>query len=427
MKQCIQSVSIAGLWNVKNISNVFNEDVNILIGGNGSGKTTFLRIVESLLNLDLASIEEIIFDEVSIIVKGEEDNVIIVQRLMEDMVTYVYRYTFSDGETIDIKTSDVRMNYRSRLASRGIYQHLKEKLDGLVHVSWLSINRISESTDRSDRRLMDSNRTDVDLKLAILMNQIISYRLQLETKVNVRTKKFNEDIVSLLLYSQSYDSLPTFEQIQKIKSYSKEDIVTELHKVFSYFGDPRLHTEEIKNHAEKITHVVEKLDNKDGHFTAEEMLSLSLMSRTLAILSLSADYQAEKAKILEPITMYLEIVGQYLRDKRIELNATTSELIPHVRIGLKRERPLDVNALSSGEKQILILLTETLIQQSQPYIFIADEPELSLHIEWQRNLINSIRSLNPNAQIIFATHAPEIAANHPKKLINMQNVTTYVE
>ena len=125
--------------------------------------------------------------------------------------------------------------------------------------------------------------------------------------------------------------------------------------------------------------------------------------------------------------MYLEIVGQYLRDKRIELNATTSELIPHVRIGLKRERPLDVNALSSGEKQILILLTETLIQQSQPYIFIADEPELSLHIEWQRNLINSIRSLNPNAQIIFATHAPEIAANHPKKLINMQNVTTYVE
>jgi energy-coupling factor transporter ATP-binding protein EcfA2 len=249
MKQCIQSVSIKKLWDVKNISVTFNEDINILIGGNGSGKTTFLRIIESLLNLDLASIEEIIFDEVTIVVKGDEDNVITVQRLMEDLVTYVYRYTFSDGETIDIKSSDVRMNYRSRLASRGLYQHLKEKLDNLVKVSWLSINRISDSIDRSDRRLMDSSRTDVDLKLAILMNQIISYRLQLETKVNNRTKKFNEDIVSLLLYNQSYDSLPTIDQIQRIKSYSKEDIVTELHKVFSYFGDPRLHTEEIKNHA----------------------------------------------------------------------------------------------------------------------------------------------------------------------------------
>jgi ABC-type cobalamin/Fe3+-siderophores transport system ATPase subunit len=151
------------------------------------------------------------------------------------------------------------------------------------------------------------------------------------------------------------------------------------------------------------------------------------MSRTLAILDLSAAYQSDKAKILEPITMYLDIVSQYLKDKRIELNAATSELIPHVKLGGKKEKALDVNFLSSGEKQLLILLTETLLQQSQPYIFIADEPELSLHIEWQRNLINSIRNLNPNAQIVFATHAPEIAANHPKKLINMQNVTTYAE
>lgn len=100
---------------------------------------------------------------------------------------------------------------------------------------------------------------------------------------------------------------------------------------------------------------------------------------------------------------------------------------PYVRLSGKKERELDVNVLSSGEKQLLILLTETLLQQSQPYIFIADEPELSLHIEWQRNLVNSIRNLNPNAQIIFATHAPEIAANHSKKLIYMQSVTTNAE
>ena len=73
----------------------------------------------------------------------------------------------------------------------------------------------------------------------------------------------------------------------------------------------------------------------------------------------------------------------------------------------------------------MILLTETLLQQKQPFVFIADEPELSLHIEWQRNLISSIRKLNPNAQIIFATHAPEIAGNYSTRLINMENVTIY--
>ena len=428
MKNYIKSVVIRGLWEVKNINVDFNEDVNILIGGNGSGKTTFLRIVESLLNVDLGAIEDIIFVEVEMEIQNDDEvNKLIVQRLMEDNVTPVYRYILPDGEIVEVRNSDGRVMYRSRMASRSIYQHLKEKLGDLVKVSWLSINRISENIDRTDRRAYDSFRTDVDLKLNILMNQIISYRLQLETKVNERTGKFNEEIVSLLLYNQEYDSLPKYNQIQKLKSYTKEEIITELHKVFSYFGNPRVHSEDIEKHAEMINAVVEKINSADGRFSAEEMLSLSLMNRTVAILGLSADYQREKAKILEPINMYLSIVSQYLRDKRIELNATTSELIPHVQIGTGKEKPLVVNSLSSGEKQLLILLTETLLQQSQPYIFIADEPELSLHIEWQRNLVNSIRSLNPNAQIIFATHAPEIAANHPKKLINMLKVTTYAE
>ena len=426
MHNYIKSVSVKGLWDVKNININLNEDVNILIGGNGSGKTTFLCIVESLLNVDLASIEEIIFDEVEIIMEQEESLKLVIQRLMEALVSPLYRYILPDGEVIDIRYSDARMIYRSR-NMRGIYQHLKERLEVLVKVSWLSINRLSDYSDKIDRRVSETARTDVDLKFELLMNQIVSYRVQLETKVNDRTKKFNEDIVSLLLYNSSYDTLPKYDQIQRIQSYNKEDIVTELHKVFSYFGDPRVHTEEIQNHADKIIQVVDKLNSKDGRFTAEEMLSLSLMTRTLAILTLSSTYQADKAKILEPITMYLDIVAQYLKDKRIDLNVSTGELTPYVRLSGKKERELEVNVLSSGEKQLLILLTETLLQQSQPYIFIADEPELSLHIEWQRNLVNSIRNLNPNAQIIFATHAPEIAANHSKKLINMQSVTTNAE
>ena len=428
MKNYIKSVSIKGLWEVKNIKVDFNEDVNILIGGNGSGKTTFLRIIESFLNVDLGAVEEIVFDEVEIDIQNDEEvNILLIQRLMEDNVTPVFRYVFPDGEIVELRSSEGRVMYRSRVSAHSVYQHLKERLGKLVKVSWLSINRIGENVDRSDRRSYESFRTDVDVKLSILMNQIISYRLQLETKVNERTGKFNEEIVSLLLYNQKYDNLPKYSQIQELKSYTKEEIITELHKVFSYFGNPRVHSEDIERHAEMINTVVEKMNNRDGHFSAEEMLSLSLMNRTLAILGLSTDYQRDKAKILEPINMYLGIVYQYLKEKRIELNATTSELIPHVQIGTGKEKALDVKSLSSGEKQLLILLTETLLQQSQPYIFIADEPELSLHIEWQRNLINSIRNLNPHAQIIFATHAPEIAANHPQKLINMQNVTTYAE
>ena len=82
-------------------------------------------------------------------------------------------------------------------------------------------------------------------------------------------------------------------------------------------------------------------------------------------------------------------------------------------------------SLSSGEKQLLILLTQTLLQEQQPFVYIADEPELSLHIEWQHKIINAIRELNPNAQIIVATHSPEIAGQWRTNITNLQNVTEY--
>lgn len=424
MKKYIKSVAVKGLWDAKNIHIDFSEDVNILIGGNGSGKTTFLRIVEALLNLEFGAIDDIEFNEVIIDLQSDEKIfTITVQRIMEDLVSPVYRYIFSDDEVIDIRYSETRGIYRGRLDSRNIFSHLRKRLQEIVNVSWLSINRINESMDRIDRR-SDSFRTDVDIKLYQLMTKVVSYRLQLETMVNERTKKFNEDMVSLLLYSDAYDTIPSNDKIREFKSYTKEYILTEFHRVYSYFGDARVHTNDIKKHVEKVVHVVDKLGAKEI-FSAEEMLSLSLMSRTVAILNLSSKYQSDRGLILEPIKLYLEILTQYLKDKKIEIETTSGRFIPHVKIGDDKDRVIDVNALSSGEKQLLILLTETLLQQKEPYVFIADEPELSLHIEWQRNLINSIRSLNPNAQIIFATHAPEIAANHPKKLINMLSVTNY--
>jgi len=62
--------------------------------------------------------------------------------------------------------------------------------------------------------------------------------------------------------------------------------------------------------------------------------------------------------------------------------------------------------LSSGEKQLLIILLTALVQDNQPAVMILDEPELSLHTDWQEKLIDHIRSLNENAQIIIATHSP---------------------
>lgn len=81
--------------------------------------------------------------------------------------------------------------------------------------------------------------------------------------------------------------------------------------------------------------------------------------------------------------------------------------------------------LSSGEKQLLIILLTVLLEDGQEYILMMDEPEISMHISWQYKLIDMILELNPNVQIILTTHSPMIFSDGwGDKAIHMEDITT---
>ena len=67
--------------------------------------------------------------------------------------------------------------------------------------------------------------------------------------------------------------------------------------------------------------------------------------------------------------------------------------------------------LSSGEKQILAILLTVLVEDNQNYVLFMDEPEVSMHVEWQKQLIDLILKLNPNVQVILTTHSPAVIMN----------------
>ena len=67
--------------------------------------------------------------------------------------------------------------------------------------------------------------------------------------------------------------------------------------------------------------------------------------------------------------------------------------------------------LSSGEKQMLAILLTVLVEDDQHYVLFMDEPEVSLHMEWQKRLIDLCLELNPNVQIILTTHSPAVVMN----------------
>ena len=85
----------------------------------------------------------------------------------------------------------------------------------------------------------------------------------------------------------------------------------------------------------------------------------------------------------------------------------------------------NLDKLSSGEKQLLIILLTVLLEDGQEYIMMMDEPEISLHISWQYELLNWILELNPNVQLVLTTHSPSIFSDGwGEKAIYMEDITT---
>lgn len=85
-------------------------------------------------------------------------------------------------------------------------------------------------------------------------------------------------------------------------------------------------------------------------------------------------------------------------------------------------------ALSAGEKQLLIILLTVLLGKGKDCIVFLDEPEISLHVDWQYQLIDWLTQLNPNAQFILTTHSPGIFADGwGERIVYMEDVVKAIK
>jgi predicted ATPase len=109
-------------------------------------------------------------------------------------------------------------------------------------------------------------------------------------------------------------------------------------------------------------------------------------------------------------------VNDFLEDKALEVKTQqASSLQPFVRLSFKDGSSSDgLGSLSSGERQIVTLIY-AVTHMSQQDVVLIDEPEISLHIDWQRKLLTKMASQLPTQQVIVCTHAPPVARDHPEK------------
>ena len=114
--------------------------------------------------------------------------------------------------------------------------------------------------------------------------------------------------------------------------------------------------------------------------------------------------------LYEKMHAFVATINGYLTDKIVEL---------HVSNGLTIRLPggeLDPSLLSSGERHLLLLFLNVFTSSNQSRLFIIDEPELSLNVKWQRELVDSLLGLTQNSlcQFLLATHSIELLSKHKR-------------
>lgn len=110
--------------------------------------------------------------------------------------------------------------------------------------------------------------------------------------------------------------------------------------------------------------------------------------------------------IYEKIRLFKQIIDEHFSFKRIDFNKQSGILIRDEDTGAK----IPLSELSSGEQHELVLIYELLFKVKDGSLILIDEPELSLHVGWQKKFISDIQKIQrlKHMTFVIATHSPQI-------------------
>ncbi|MEM7691049.1 MAG: AAA family ATPase [Pseudomonadota bacterium] len=428
----IKSIVINGFRKQEAIIKLeLNEQANFLIGRNGTGKTSLINLINACLAIDQDVLTESRFQSVIIRFKmaGKATvPVLEVERLDFKTDGAYVRYSFKDSasaepEVFDLNFGRRRMLTRAPDGQRRVVTRmddirgLRSKLESTFAHTWLSLHRGHELFEALPHHEYEYELErqeilpGVDRKLADVLQNLRQYFFKLDREVSDLTSQFQKDWFLSFLATESSDTDILRTEIDF------EDERASIAAIFERFGLPaEAYEDQLERHVDLGTSALRSFRER-GNVPISQFFNLYDVVKLHRLVEQWEELQERQKVILKPKLDFITIASGMLYKKSIAFNQANE-----IGIHADDKSSITVERLSSGEKQLLIFLAETLLQEKQPFIFLADEPELSLHVEWQEQLVSNLLKVNPNAQVLFATHSPDIVGPYSDHIFSMEGL-----
>lgn len=434
----IQKFEILGLFGYKDVSITFNHSTLIVIGENGFGKTSILNALNFLITHSYKRLLGITFNELRLTINDKEfcfeRNVIkqyasyVDRRDSEgrSIIDYVWRNTDSkvfktavefinDGKRKEFFNYVNNDDFLKTIPGNVLYQelftwneqtktfndfHEMEKMIrsfGYTVLFYPTYRRVevdyqSLFPQGEGHRLIhfaeDESTELQDMNIRFGMRDVAR---RIETITDIIRKSSLEGFTNV--------SGDVIHQMLDMNSGTKHELdctEEELRIVLDRTGNKLNESDKSKIMNQFKNHDQTLFDNDFLLFYLQQLLMI---------------YRSQE-KYDSAINKFCEVCNKYLNDKKFVYDASNVTLAIYRCIDgkptLSQDHRVKLNQLSSGEKQIVSIFSQIYLELDKKYVVLFDEPELSLSIYWQENLLPDIIASGSCMFLMAVTHSPFI-------------------
>ncbi|MCC6448019.1 MAG: ATP-binding protein [Chitinophagaceae bacterium] len=424
----IKSFSVYGLFGTSNVHITFDKNIKILVGENGLGKTQVLNLFYYTLTKDFFRLNEYNFDKLELVFSNEK-SIEISKKNVKELVDKIFKHPLVKDVIADIGYAQFEILRNKFAQSNGNWRKIEEQL--LFSNSKLRYNypirRIFEileelEIDKFKRTNFALEKCKNDIISEIKGIDIMYFPTFRRVEEDLHNLGYGEDDLNLnqentLIQFGMDDVQKRFKKIEdNIDKLLKEGLAQFTKDILSVVIDDPTPTESIldkitENDIEIILSRVGNLLPDAQKQAVKDIVSKKQLKNPLSayLLQKLVDIYEKQKELDNSVKIFRDVCNKYLINKQVFYDESG------INIFIKSDltgKEIQLKHLSSGEKQIISIFSKIYLSDAiKKFIVLFDEPELSLSMTWQKQLLPDIINSKKCEFLLAVTHSPFIFDN----------------